>query len=763
MIQKKRAVLWGCSFKVKGFVLIIYEIGRRNLDRNRWGFNKSQRMQIKAFICLLGLLLLVILLFGKLILFWIHRGKDEEIPVPTPEPHIPVIELLTNVWIMEEDEEGLLIFRDGQSERYPWAVQETGALTDTGEDGGSAAQGGGSGQTSGAEDGQDSASESGAPAAEQAGFQSSGEAVGENGDTYRPDFSVREQVADIELTDGAITSVELRADKINGKILSADDTGIEVEGYGKLPLAADYKGYRLYDALEMCTARDLCFGYSFTDLCMENGEICAVLMVKEEAMEYIRVLIRSSDYSGSFHDAPVLTCDTDFTVFYGSWDNQKQEAHAAGEELEFAYDSSYFEGDRIRIVPDVLTGKVVFKNCNRSQGTPSYRGVMELLRTEEGIVAVNEVLLEEYLYSVVPSEMPAKYPFEALKAQAICARTYAYGHMEHAGYPQYGAHVDDSTSYQVYNNILEQESTTTAVKETYGQLLRTDTGALAGTYYYSTSCGVGSDANVWKTQAAPTLTYLKAKPLNRTAFALAVAASGAAEGGEADPAGAGTTDGAGAEAGGTTPAGSDNGTQPGELLKDEEAFAAFITTVNQDDFESGEGWYRWTYQVEELNREHMLETLQKRYAANSNLILTWKEGEYVSETIESLGDITDIYIEKRGSGGVADELVIEAGEQKIKVISEHNIRYVLNDGKADVVRHDGSRVQSPNLLPSGFFIITTGKEDGNVIGYTLTGGGFGHGVGMSQNGARAMAGDGYSAGEILLYFYENCSIENIYE
>ena len=70
---------------------------------------------------------------------------------------------------------------------------------------------------------------------------------------------------------------------------------------------------------------------------------------------------------------------------------------------------------------------------------------------------------------------------------------------------------------------------------------------------------------------------------------------------------------------------------------------------------------------------------------------------------------------------------------------------------------------SANLLPSGFFTIETGKENGNVIGYTLTGGGFGHGVGMSQNGARAMAEEGYFAEEILLYFYENCAIENIYE
>lgn len=694
---------------------------------------------MKAFVCLLGILLLVILLLARLALFLIHKGDDEEMAEPTPEPHIPVKNLFSNVWIMEIDEEGMLIFRDGASEKYPWGAVE------------------------------------GADGREV---------------FYRADSSLREQVADVEVTDGKVTSVTGMTDKINGKILSAGEGFIEVEGYGKLSLASDYKGYRLYDALEMCTASDLCFGYEFTDLCMENGEICAVLMVREEAMEYIRVLIRSSDYDGLFHDKPLVTCDTDFTVAYGPYDNPKQEHHAAGEEVEFGYESSYFETERIRVIPDVLTGKVIIKNCNRSQGVPSYRGQMDFLKTNDGIVAVNEVLLEEYLYSVVPSEMPAKYPFEALKAQAVCARTYAYGHMEHAGYPRYGAHVDDSTSYQVYNNILEQESTTTAVKETYGQLLRTESGDLAGTYYYSTSCGVGSDPNIWKTEAAPALTaYLRAKPLSRDAMAEELARKGDSSGeegsaGENDPSGTGQGDsgedtpespdmedggedalpGTGQTEPGGEDAPADSGqTDPGESLRDEETFAAFISAVNEDDFESGEGWYRWSYQTEELDTEHMLEVLQKRYAANSRLVLTWKDGEYVSEIIQELGDITDIYIEKRGSGGVADELVIEAGDQKIKVISEHNIRYVLNDGKSDVLRQDGSRVSSANLLPSGFFTITTGKENGNVIGYTLTGGGFGHGVGMSQNGARAMAEEGYFAEEILLYFYENCAIENIYE
>ena len=397
-------------------------------------------------------------------------------------------------------------------------------------------------------------------------------------------------------------------------------------------------------------------------------------------------------------------------------------------------------------------------------------GQMELLKTEDGIVVINEVLLEEYLYSVVPSEMPSRYPSEALKAQAICARTYAYGHMEHAGYPQYGAHVDDSTTYQVYNNILEQESTTTAAKDTYGQLLYTGAGSLAGTYYYSTSCGVGSDANVWKTEAAPMLTYLRAKSLSKTAMESEITQTadirdqtvpaGNIQGNEGSS-GTGNASQGNSESGGDSAV--DVWADFGEKLRDEKIFEAFISTVNEDDFEAGEGWYRWSYEVEELDSEHMLSLLQKRYAANKKLVLTWKDDEYVSEEIHHLDDITDIYIDSRGSGGVADELVIETESQKIKVISEHNIRYVLNDGKAPVIRQDGSKAACPTLLPSGFFIIKAGKEQENVVRYALIGGGFGHGVGMSQNGAMAMAKAGYSAEEILLYFYENCIIENIYE
>lgn len=664
------------------------------MNKDWFHMNKSQRMQLKAFICLLGFLLIVILLVGKLTGILLHREETPEEESPSDEVHIPVVETIHNIWIMEEDEEGILVFHDGERVHFGWGS--------TGE----------------------------------------GEAV------YQPGEPVREQVADVTLTDGLVTEILLKKDKINGRILSADAEGVEVEGYGKIPMTADCRGYRLYDSLEMCTVRDIRIGYDFTDLCLENGEICGILLVKEEAMEYIRVLVKATDYTGLLHAGPMITADTNFTIIYGSYDDRKTEAHQAGEEIEFSYDGPYFESSRVLIVPDVLTGKVTLKNVKRSQGTPSYRGKMELLQTEDGIAVINEVLLEEYLYSVVPSEMPAGYPEEALKAQAICARTYAYGYMEHAGYPQYGAHVDDSTSYQVYNNILEQESTTTAVKETYGQLLYTAVGELAGTYYYSTSCGVGSDANVWKTEAAARITYLHGRSLSKTAMAEALSREISSQG-EGDSRGAGNL--------------SEETTYLGDTLREEAAFAEFISSKNQDDFEVNESWYRWSYTVKKLDTQRMLETLQKRYAANSALVLTLQDGEYVSEEIRRLGEVHDIYIAKRGVGGVADELVIEAEHGTYKVISEHNIRYVLNDGKSPVLRQDGKEVVNTSLLPSGFFIISAGKEDGNVVGYSLSGGGFGHGVGMSQNGAKEMAKQGWTAWDILMYFYEDCILKCIYE
>ena len=64
----------------------------------------------------------------------------------------------------------------------------------------------------------------------------------------------------------------------------------------------------------------------------------------------------------------------------------------------------------------------------------------------------------------------------------------------------------------------------------------------------------------------------------------------------------------------------------------------------------------------------------------------------------------------------------------------------------------------PNLLPSAFFVIEPSHDKKNMIGYNIIGGGFGHGVGMSQNGAKNMALQGLGAEQILNFFYEGCKI-----
>lgn len=652
----------------------------------KWYLSRKDRIALKRYITVLGLLLLLFLLGGSIWSILRHSGNRPGANGENrPDDYVPQIEKISNAWIIEIGEDNVLLYRDGEEVSY-----DLGMVNDR----------------------LDPNPES-------------------NCDSlYQPDWGFREQVANITLTDGRVTNIEPLMDKIHGKILSADENGIDIEGLGYMPLAEDYRGYRIFNTLEMCTYRDLVFGYDFADLVINQGEVCGILLAREDAMENIRVLIKTGDFEEVLHDEIIISGDTEFEIV--TEDASNHQIFPAGEKVTITAESDYFTDKRIIIRPLALTGKLFLNNVSRSQGTPGYRGQMELVRKGDKFAVVNEVTLEEYLYSVVPSEMPASYSMEALKAQAICARTYAYGHMQHAAYPAYGAHVDDSTTYQVYNNILEQESTTKAVKSTHGQLLYTKEDEVAETYYYSTSCGVGSDATVWKTEAAKELDYLRATALNPEVNA--------------------TT---------TSDTVTDHPTDLATFLQDEENFYDFITTTNPADFEAEESWYRWIYTVKKIDIDHMNEILQKRYKAKPELVLTKAKKGFISEEPKTFTKLKEISVLQRGPGGVCDELLIETDNGTYKIISEHNIRYVLCDGATKVTLANGKQTAMPNLLPSGFFVIETTQKDGNVVGYTLHGGGFGHGVGMSQNGAKNMANNGYTCEDILLCFYKDCVIKTM--
>ncbi len=552
----------------------------------------------------------------------------------------------------------------------------------------------------------------------------------------------RESVADLTFRDGKLTDVREKTEKIHGKLLRVTGDELEIEGQGVYPISEDMEVYKLYGSLRTMDRADLRIGYADTDFVVYEGKVCAGLISGEEAADRIRVLLKNTVHNSDHHEEVQLVVDGE-TI------------QVRAEDLQI--------GERRIYQCAALTDKVLVHTEGIVKEDHAYRGAIECYRTTDGMVLINELPLEEYLYAVVPSEMPASYPLEALKAQAVCARTYAYQNIMKAGLPEVGAHVDDTTSYQVYHNGSENAASTTAVKETSGILL-TWQGEPAQNYYYSTSCGVGTNAGIWKSREAGDIPYLQAvrlkQPENMNGESNGTQQEQTADREVSEQDEMITTMAATDKT--TVAIAAETGTQTPDDLKDEDTFYRFITSKNDKDLEKEEPWYRWSYTVEKLDAKAMTARIQARYAASPQSILTKAQGDYyVSQPVEELGRIRDLSVARRGAGGVAEELLIETDTGSYKVVSEYNIRSVLCDGISEVVRQDESTTVPKTLLPSGFFVLETGKEEGNVIGYTLTGGGYGHGVGMSQNGARALGREGASYRVILEYFFKGCELERL--
>jgi stage II sporulation protein D len=173
---------------------------------------------------------------------------------------------------------------------------------------------------------------------------------------------------------------------------------------------------------------------------------------------------------------------------------------------------AYILGPRLKIAvgdakPRPLPGPLVFSSQLtplRLDGKP-YRGTLEIQSEAGRLRAINGVGLEAYLYGVVPDEVPHYWPAEALKAQAVVARSYALAVRKPGAFDLY-----DDVRSQVYNGIdAEEQQTTAAVNATAGQVL-VFAGRVATTFFFSTSGGRTADiSDVWN--AAPT-PYLVSVP-----------------------------------------------------------------------------------------------------------------------------------------------------------------------------------------------------------------------------------------------------------
>ena len=152
--------------------------------------------------------------------------------------------------------------------------------------------------------------------------------------------------------------------------------------------------------------------------------------------------------------------------------------------------------------PQTFTGPLTFTSQAPLVFKNAYRGTFVVTSDGKQLTLVDTVPLEQYLDAVVPSEMPKTWPAEALKAQAVAARSYALAARKTSG--PFDVYPD--TRSQVYGGVAaESPAATAAVGATAGQVL-TYNGKIATTYFFSTSGGrTAASTDVWKGSPIPYL------------------------------------------------------------------------------------------------------------------------------------------------------------------------------------------------------------------------------------------------------------------
>lgn len=498
---------------------------------------------------------------------------------------------------------------------------------------------------------------------------------------YKKTVELIGNLADLTMDHGKITKVSVKKERISGKVLSVQAGSIELEGYGTVPLDTEYKVLKTYGDVKRQQLSDILVGSENQEFIVAKGKICAAIKEREDAADRIRVLIMGNGFESRYHEKIEITCPGSIKKIQGDSETM----------LDPASVISVTSGDGTcseRLILEPQDGsELTVNSLVRAQGTPSYGGRLEILDTENGLVLVNEIDMEAYLKKVIPSEMPSSYEKEALKAQAVCARTYAFVQSRSNSYSEYGAQIDDSTQFQVYNNVDPDEKTAQAVQETYGKMLYYNENPITA-YYFSTSCGTTTNASIWDSDPEDT-PYLRCLSLQTARSRLSFAS--------------------------------------------EEAFASFIKKKDFPAYDASYPLYRWNFRT---------------------------NGTIIASHVGGVGKITGVSVTERGPGGVAMKLLVKGSEGETTISGQNAIRSALGDASLTLTLMDGKTSDGWSLLPSGFLAIEeTGTDEQGVVQFRVYGGGYGHGVGMSQNGAQGMAKAGMGYEEILKYFYDGVTIE----
>ena len=513
------------------------------------------------------------------------------------------------------------------------------------------------------------------------------------------DFSLG--VCDVIVQNQKITALHTKQDQIEGALLSYDEDCIEIRNYGKIAHPKELPVYQTYGEISEKSISDIVLGNMKVSYITAGDEVCAILIREPAKIKDIRVLLLAED-GGNYRSDVYLRCNTPATV---SWGDGSEEV-GAGTLLHMTDYLAAHNGKTIIVTPGEGGTLCICAKDGSAASTP-YAGTMEVRQYEEGYTLVNQLPFEQYLYAVVPSEMPSSYEKEALKAQAICARSYAYIQLLRADLAEFGAHINDSTSYQVYHKQETTDEAIAAVEETRGKMLFYQNEVVEA-YYFSTSMGYTDTAEIWNVSDREKYGYLHKFCLNQSEY-----------------------DG---------------------NLSNEADFLQYIRS-SETGYDSDIRYYRWfamadlTGKTEEINA-----ILENRHSISEQNVLYY-------DSSEKMGELTGISVEERSSSGAILTLKLQYKKGTVLVKTEYNIRKILGCLAQKIVYADGSENDTAGMLPSAFCSVQK-QEDGS---YILYGGGYGHGLGMSQNGANGMAKAGMTCEEIIQSFYQNVEIKEASE
>lgn len=397
-----------------------------------------------------------------------------------------------------------------------------------------------------------------------------------------------------------------------------------------------------------------------------------------------------------------------------------------------------------------------------------YRGDFEISRMNGQLALVNEVSLEQYLYSVVAGEVPSSWHQEALKAQAVAARSYALYHS--AGNRFKVAGLVDTTLSQVYNGAdKEVSSIVQAVDSTAGEVLTSGGKVIEGIFSSNTGGITADSSEVWNSlnptyrsvasqedevaQSSMKYWYYVLLSNGQTGYLRednVIMTGGSTSAGLLK----------------LTVTGSNVNVRPLPLIQ---ADATPVGKMNPGDQavvlnkvkeSNSYSWIRGPFSSETLLKSLKGKTSTEAPSPIYNLEVTQRGPSGRVTQVTANGQVLDVRYPdsfRSALGGLPSTLFDIAATGRYTVQSALGNKYTTAPAGTTVLSASGSAEWD-----GGNMVIMGGQGTARVVdhnnAFMFYGRGNGHGLGMSQWGAKGMADAGYDYRQILQHYYQNVTI-----